>query len=210
MLKYIITLNRCCGESMIKNQILILLSFLTTFTFGLGEKTIFGQRISSHFGSNLINKKLILRPMPKWTLQNGVSAYNFDYSESEDSMTPLWKQTGIYSLEFVGAGISTTICAVMATISIMDEGDVAYWHSERWPFVYTGANLLITSSCTWGIGKLLGQKGAWWKTAVGAGVGGIVGSVIIMIDEKDRKSNDILWVIALSSTALGAVVGFNF
>jgi hypothetical protein len=130
--------------------------------------------------------------------------------ESLQPKISFWKQAGIYGLEFAGAGVSATICAVMATISIMEEGDVENWRPERWPFVYVSGNLLITTSCTWGIGKLLGQKGTWWKTAIGAGVGGIAGSVIIMIDEKDRQSNDLLWLVALSSTALGAAAGFNF
>uniref|UniRef100_A0A7V1EIH3 Uncharacterized protein n=1 Tax=candidate division WOR-3 bacterium TaxID=2052148 RepID=A0A7V1EIH3_UNCW3 len=130
--------------------------------------------------------------------------------DSLQPKTSFWKQAGIYGLEFAGAGVSATVCAVIATISIMEEGDVENWRPEHWPFVYVSGNLLITSSCTWGIGELLGQKGAWWKTAIGAGVGGIAGSVIIMIDEKDRRSNDLLWLVALSSTALGSVVGFNF
>ncbi len=130
-------------------------------------------------------------------------------SETLQPKTSFWKQAGIYELEFLGAELSAAICAGIATISIMEEGDVGYWPIERWPFVYVGGNILLTSSCTWGIGKLLKQKGAWWKTAIGTGLGGVAGSSLIMYDVKDAQTNNLLLIIGISLTALGTVVGFN-
>jgi|GEM_PF-6569042 hypothetical protein len=60
---------------MIKNQTFIILCLLMTARFCIGKESLFGQRISYHYGSNLINQKLILLRLPKLALQFAIDNY---------------------------------------------------------------------------------------------------------------------------------------
>jgi len=142
---------------------------------------------------------------------NYLYANNLRMHVSEESLqprTPLWKQAGIYGLEFVVAGLSSTLMVPLATISIVD-GDPEYWHYKQWPIVYSVGNSLLTSSCTWGIGKLLGQKGTWWKSAIGAGLGGFIGGYYLTTGNS-FKEGVWTWTIVIGLASSGAVIGFNF
>jgi len=121
--------------------------------------------------------------------------------------TSFWKQAGIYGLEGLGAGISVIGCYWYSLLTVI-EGDPEYWDMHECANTYIIGNLLITSTCTWGIGKLLGQKGSWWKTAIGAGIGGAIGGIPLRMGI-NKVEGVLVWSTILGSPTIGAVLGFN-
>jgi|GEM_PF-1064471 len=169
--------------------------------------------------SKLVSQGIYVKPLSQWdnltmlNLQTRTPQFfnTILMMQTEgDSLKPktsFWKQAGIYGLEFVGAGIPASLLVPVATVFIV-EGDVEYWHYDRWPILYAVSNSLLTSSCTWGVGKLLCQKGNWWKSAIGAGLGGIIGGYYL-ITGNPIKEGMWTWIIVIGLPTTGAVVGFN-
>ncbi|MGQ9817375.1 MAG: hypothetical protein ACUVQ3_05435, partial [bacterium] len=127
--------------------------------------------------------------------------------ETLQPKTPFWKQAGIYGLEFAVAGTSVLAGYWYSLITVI-EGDAEYWDMNECANTYIISNLLVTSTCTWGTGKLLGQKGSWWKTAIGAGIGGAIGSIPARIDINNAEGI-LFWSMILGLPTIGAVIGFN-
>ncbi|MDI6839543.1 MAG: hypothetical protein QMD71_01590 [bacterium] len=98
---------------------------------------------------------------------------------SENNNISVWKQAGIYGVEFGAAGIGTSIGSTFAILN-------AYM-SERYPYqsrecaivfikYCTIGNILLGSSCVWVTGKLLKQECSFFKSCVGIGLGSILGN----------------------------------
>lgn len=142
---------------------------------------------------------------------NNINRYQkglyFSESEKNNKKTSNdfpWKQTGIYGLEFLGAGVGSVASSFYAGVSIATSGDV-----EEGLIVYCIGNVFISSTCCWGTGKLLKQDGTWWKTVIGAGLGSLIGS-IFAVRSLEKGGQDGYWTIMMYSIpAFGAVVGFN-
>jgi hypothetical protein len=130
-------------------------------------------------------------------------------------------KTGIYALEFVGGGIVSVSFAV---------GTFAYFIIPAAPpnrplligigygFLRMAGDVLLTAPATWGIGRLLKQKGSLWKTMIGAGIGSILGTSIaltyLIIPAKSDGGyysmfNSLRIVIMAALPPLGAVIGYN-
>ncbi len=129
-------------------------------------------------------------------------------SESIPTSSLQWKTAGKYGLEFLGAAVFATGCLTISGYSVIG-GDPEYWNTTTWGMTYTAGNSLITSFGTWGIGRLLGHKGAWWKTAICTGIGGAIGSIPVINRTVYEETNVWTWVFILGPPAFGAVIGLN-
>ena len=127
--------------------------------------------------------------------------------ETLQPKTSFWKQAGIYGLEFAAAGISVLACYWYSLLSVI-QGDPEYWDMNECANTYIILNLLGTSTCTWGTGKIIRAKGSWWKTAIGAGIGSAIGSIPLR-SGIDNAEGILFWSILLGSPTIGAVIGFN-
>ncbi|MEO0137051.1 MAG: hypothetical protein ABIL40_00655 [candidate division WOR-3 bacterium] len=97
--------------------------------------------------------------------------------ESLQPKNSFWKQTGIYGLEFAGGFIGTF--PSFYRLFQVGVGDAIDDPSLNWWIYYTLCNALFTGTCTWTAGKILRQKGSWLKTSVGAGVGSLIGNLLV-------------------------------
>jgi hypothetical protein len=131
-------------------------------------------------------------------------------SESLQLSNPLWKQMGIYGLEFAGASMGTTLSFLLsAYFSGIGTVEPSYWNTKLGIGIYCISNTLITSSSTSTVGKLLGQRGSWWKSAAVSCVGGLIGGLLVL---NWKENNDPRWegvMIFLIAPPLGATIGFN-
>ncbi len=186
--------------------------------FGLGEETTrcvtLSMPLSMYLGQSVRDNSLLIQ---KFLPANHISSSNYVNpnvillqieGDSLQPKTSFWKQTGIYGLELLSGGIPATLLVPVVTVFIV-EGDPEYWHYHRWPILYSAGNSLLTSTCTWGIGRLLKQKGSWWKAAVGAGLGGFI-SGYFLTSEDSIKEGVWAWTLVIGLPASGAVIGFNF
>ena len=131
-------------------------------------------------------------------------------AENLHPKTPLLKRMGIYGLEFVGGGIGTAASVYIGGLCSMYRAGGDYVNVPAGLIGYTIGNVGLTSTCTWLTGKLLGQDGSWWKSAVGVGVGCIIG--IPMLYHAGYSAGFITGVrvgIFLIAPPLGAVIGYN-
>ncbi len=131
--------------------------------------------------------------------------------ESLQPKTSFWKQAGIYGLEFMGASVGTSASTIFGLLFASKGGDVVD-DPMRGAFVYTIGNMLFTSSCTWTIGYTMRQKGTWWKSSLGAGLGCLVGiPAAILLSKKYPEGfmNGVALGIFLVTPPLGAVIGYN-
>ncbi|OQX56109.1 MAG: hypothetical protein B5M53_03115 [Candidatus Cloacimonas sp. 4484_209] len=140
---------------------------------------------------------------PKMNLLQSSEAMIENNNTSKSGSSP-WKQTGIYGLEFLGAGITSYYVLWGAAVNFVTYGSV-----DESMYIYTGCNLLLTSTFCWRTGKLLRQDGTWWKTAIGAGLGSLTGSILGVRSLEKGGQDSYLTIMMFSIPALGAVIGFN-
>jgi hypothetical protein len=130
--------------------------------------------------------------------------------ESLKPKTSFWKQAGIYGLEFAGAGIGTALPSYYSVIIIatnfMDNPQDSAVLKPTLCF-YALGNILLGSSSTWVTGKILGQDGSWWKSAIGTGIGSALG---ILAYNRPGCDDWRLISIFLITPPLGAVIGYNW
>jgi len=71
--------------------------------------------------------------------------------------------------------------------------------------------MLLTSTCIWGVGKLMKQKGHWWRASIGAGLGTLIGVFVVpSITGWNAEEGDWQWhVLYFTTPALGSLIGFN-
>jgi len=99
--------------------------------------------------------------------------FNNKSTSQISNKNPLPKQLGIYGLEFLGGCVGVAPSLFLAFLGMGPElQDDAIPTMTR---NYIFGNTLFTSTTTWVTGKLLKQKGTWWKSAFGAGIGSLVG-----------------------------------
>ncbi len=144
--------------------------------------------------------------------------YHFNYlmlqtkSETLQIRRSFWKQAGIYGLEFAGAECGSVISGFFAYLcSGMFEGEPMYWNFMTFYSTYIGGNILLTSTCTQQIGKLMKRDGRWWRASLGAGLGAIIGICIVpIITGWSGEKGDWQWhILYFTTPALGSVIGFN-
>ncbi|MEO0184082.1 MAG: hypothetical protein ABIL40_11490 [candidate division WOR-3 bacterium] len=173
----------------------------------------FHQRISTGWGINQ-SSELSNSMMYKLSFYRNPAQFNpmLMVQVEGDSLKPktsFWKQAGIYGLEFVGAAMGSVV-----SICFGDLSAGSWWGSSDYSLirgfvVYSITNTLFTSSCTWGLGKLLGQKGTWWKSAVGSGIGALTGFTSAYLSRKKGEFTEVGIVFLLTTPTIGAVLGYN-
>ena len=116
------------------------------------------------------------------------------------------KKAGVIGLEFVGASVGTLISLAPFAIFCNIGAEIDYWNEEAGIMAYSVSNFLVTSTFTAGFGKILGEKGNWWHSAIGAGIGGLLGSAIFFwTPESPHAGTSALFLLP----PIGAVIGFN-
>ena len=164
-------------------------------------------------GNSLTESNPPFQPIIANSLQNCFYANALMLQVAADSLQPktsFWKQAGIYGLEFVGAGIGTAFPSYYSLIIIatnfMDNPQDSTALKPTLCFYLIG-NIVLGSSSTWASGKILGQEGSWWKSAIGTGVGSALG---ILAYHKPGCDDWRLISIFLITPPLGAVIGYNW
>ncbi|MEO0114166.1 MAG: hypothetical protein ABIK93_01655 [candidate division WOR-3 bacterium] len=203
-------------ERKANNRSTITFCFLITsfFCFGYAKESVFSQRVplklplvySHHLGSAFWNEKLDSHTLSTRKQQNLLNNYNSNIEEFRENKTPFWQKAGIYTLELIGAGVGMY---VSFNIGIFCSGilfDNPPYSIERALIGYTIGNLLLTSTCTWAVGSLLNGNHSWWKAALGAGAGCLVGISAIALE---KKVSGFPLGVLLAAPPLGAVVGYN-
>ncbi len=127
--------------------------------------------------------------------------------ESLQSRTPFWKQAGIYGLEFVGGEVAT-LPTVLIVLKLLSK-DYNWDYLPVILTLYFGSNSIGTSTAVWITGKLLNQKGTWWKACVGSTVGVTI-STLMVVKLGGTKADIICLPAALFAPPLGGVIGYNF
>lgn len=162
-------------------------------------------------GNNLGNEKKNYSFGSTMVLQNHFISYNssMQIKKVKGNKTVYWKRAGIYGIEFLGAGIGTAV-SFGHSIIVGFQGD--YFSYSRSIFTFVIDNMLLSSSGCWLMGKILGQKGTWWKASLGASIGCLIGvptSILLAKRYPEGFMNGIALGILLSTPSIGAVVGFN-
>jgi hypothetical protein len=186
------------------------------YCFGQGNESIFGQRvtiktspvISLYSMNNPYHNKLNSYFSTYWNSQNQFDSNNSGISESKTFHTPFWKQTGIYTLEFAGGEVGTLfnfflnneVWVRVTSFPPPFEGSIM--NKIEWYGVYAISNTFVTSCSVLLVSKLLKQKGAWKKVAIGASIGSLINGIAIF-------GAPPLALSSFSLPPLGAVIGFN-
>lgn len=136
--------------------------------------------------------------------------FNNKSTSQISNKNPLPKQLGIYGLEFLGGCVGVGPSFYLAFMSMGPDFDYDAIH--RMTLSYTIGNTLISSTTTWLTGKLLKQKSTWVKSALGAGIGSLVGvGSGILLDHffPEGFMNGVALSVILAMPPLGAVIGNN-
>jgi|GEM_PF-2211642 len=135
-------------------------------------------------------------------MYGAVVGYNWDRDK-------FLRQMGIYTLEGMGGctglGISLLIAGVYYGMNY------EYMQPEDCIPLYTISNMIFTSTTTTITSRLFKQRGSWWKSIIGAGVGALISSYHLHIYEThDSKPWPKIAVISLVLLPpAGAVSGYN-
>ncbi|MEO0190635.1 MAG: hypothetical protein ABIL18_06615 [candidate division WOR-3 bacterium] len=138
-------------------------------------------------------------------------------NETLQPKTSFWKQVGIYGLEFVGADLGTGVSLyeglLVAELGLpLGLSSNSNLNGVYGACIYVSGNILLTSFFTWVMGKLLGQKGSWRKSALGSAIGcfiGIPSAYLLAKKYPEGFMNGVALGIFLITPPAGAVVGFN-
>jgi hypothetical protein len=155
----------------------------------------------------LYHKKLNTYFSP-WDSQNQFDSDNSCAGKSKTLHNPIWKQAGIYSLEFVGGEVGTLfnfflnneVWVHLTSFPPPLEGGI--YNVSIWYGAYAISNTFVTGCSVLLVGKLLKQKSSWKKVAIGAGIGTLINGIAIF-------GSPPLAISSFSLPSLGAVIGFN-
>ncbi|MGQ9465336.1 MAG: hypothetical protein ACUVQ4_06490 [bacterium] len=159
-------------------------------------------------------RKFSLYSSQTFSLINPLNPNNLIMQVEGESLQPkasCWKQAGIYGLEFVGAEI-IVLPASLIPFEVLSK-DYNWGYLPIMLLVYFGGNIIGSSSAVWATGRLLNQKGTWWKSAAGGGIGTLIGLSITYSLGGTKFDYEHPWICSTVwyiSPALGAVVEYNF
>lgn len=128
--------------------------------------------------------------------------------ERSGTGNPAWKQVTAYGLEFLGAGVTSSVVALGVYTHIWDVQGEPKFSVEAAQAVV--GNALLTSTCAWGVGRLMGQRTTWWHAVVGTAIGSLVAIPLVARLSETPVSSTPAWTAAIALPALGAVAGLNW
>ncbi len=130
----------------------------------------------------------------------------FSYPD-ENSQEITLKKIGVYSFEFMGASLGNASSLFLgAYIALVTGPMIEEPNLFAGAISYSVSNFLVTSTFTVGFGKILGEKGNWWHSAIGAGIGSVLGCFISFLTP---ESPHIGTLAVYLLPPIGAVIGFN-
>ena len=138
----------------------------------------------------------------------------FSYPD-ENSQEITLKKIGVYSFEFMGASLGNASSLFSgAYIALVTGPMIEEPNLFAGAISYSVSNFLVTSTFTAGFGKILGEKGNWWHSAIGAGIGALIGSSMFYLVYFGSEQSSPCWEVIsagvlLTAPQLGAVIGFN-
>ena len=128
---------------------------------------------------------------------NNSSAPNLE--ESGNNNTSGWDKISLWGLQFLGGGIVSNLWFGML---IYSELQTENYFENRLGFICSRVigDILFTAPVVWGIGKIAGQRGSLWKTAVGTGISSVLLTALCV----STIETDLPTVIRLSPLYLAA------
>lgn len=119
------------------------------------------------------------------------------------------RKTGTIGLEFVGSGVSSSLVALGAYAYPALRGQEEFKFSEMFIRAAVG-NLLLTSTCAWGLGRLAHERTVWWHSAAGVAVGCLAAIPLVNRLSQRPVSSAPAWLVGILFPAIGATLGCNF
>ena len=127
-----------------------------------------------------------------------------------------WKKIGVYSFEFLGASVGHAFSLIPTLLAFNFFAEPGYWNFKSGIIAYSLSNALLTSAFTAGFGKILGEKGNWWHSAIGAGIGALIGGLMFYSvyfgSEQSSPCEEVISagvLLIVPQLEVGPVIGFN-
>jgi len=142
------------------------------------------------------------------------------------------KTAAIYGLEWLGTTVVTGVWSIIAPMLVYYPGPTGppFPPPPKNAFIlasslYVGGNTLLGGLSTWGIGKLLKQRGSLWRACFGACIGSVAGSLVLhyshrwsmnrlYISQYPNHGARMVEIVGLCfyffAPSIGAVIGYNW
>ena len=126
------------------------------------------------------------------------------------------KTAAIYGLEWVGTAVVTGVWSTIAAMGCWPPGaDISDLPPPEIMFrtfcyLYVGGNTLLGGLSTWGIGKLLKQRGSLWRACLGACIGSVSGLFVVHYSYRGSINGLYGLCFYLFAPSIGAVIGYNW
>ena len=127
------------------------------------------------------------------------------------------KTAAIYGLEWLGTAVVTGVWSIIGPLLVYFPGITFPPPSPppKHAFIlasslYVGGNTLLGGLSTWGIGKLLKQRGSLWGACLGACIGSVAGSLVLHYSHRGFMNELYGVYFYLFAPSIGAVIGYNW
>lgn len=126
------------------------------------------------------------------------------------------KTAAIYGLEWLGTAVVTGVWSFIAMMGYWPPGaDISDLPPPEIMFrtfcyLYVGGNTLLGGFSTWGIGKLLKQRGSLWRACFGACIGSVSGLLVVHYSYRGSINELYGLCLYLFAPSIGAVIGYNW
>jgi len=119
---------------------------------------------------------------------------------------------GIYTLEFIGAGITPSIFTTCIFFGALMSESAEMKAFPVYSAIYLLSNVSISPLITAGIGNLFKQNGSYRNSIKGTLIGSVLGSIVLCVylhrDGYDMSLSDFALMVVFPSA--GCVIGYNF
>lgn len=127
------------------------------------------------------------------------------------------KTAAIYGLEWVGTAVVTGVWSIIGPLLVYFPG-ITFPPPSPPPknafilasSLYVGGNTLLGGLSTWGIGKLLKQRGSLWRACLGACIGSVSGLLVVHYSYRGSINGLYGLCFYLFAPSIGAVIGYNW
>ncbi len=128
-----------------------------------------------------------------------------DQISANSQSTSIWKTVGSYGTEYAAGLIGT---GFIYYNMVWMSGDYPWETPYSFMLSNTAGDIILGTPLIWGVGKLCGGKGSILKTAIGVGIGALVGGGIEYIWGLP-SGGKVAHLIIPFTASLGGVITFN-